>query len=107
MVIEVSDLLWLLVISFCCYYWWLSKGIKERALVAVRRHCDKLNLQLLDQSIALRGLWLKRGSDGKVHFWRSYNFDFSSQGDDRYKGRVTLLGNRIEGFDLEPHRIDE
>ncbi len=105
--IELSDLFWLFAMSLVGCYWWHSKGVKERALVIVRRHCDKLNLQLLDQSIALRGLWFKRGDDGKLHFWRSYTFDFSSQGDDRYQGRIVFIGQRSVSIDLAPHRIDD
>lgn len=107
MYIELSDLFWLLMLSLLGLYWWHSKGVKESALAAVSRHCHKLDLQLLDHSIGLRGLWLKRDSAGKLHFWRSYNFDFSAQGDDRYKGRIVLLGKRIESIELEPHRINE
>lgn len=107
MIIELDDIFALLAISIVGSYWWHSKGVKERTLVAVRRHCEKLDLQLLDQSVALRGLWFKRDDAGKLHFWRSYTFDFSSQGDDRYQGRIVLLGSRIVSIELDPHRIDE
>lgn len=106
MIIELSDLFGLLIISLVGYYWWHSKGVKEQTLKVVSRHCDKLDLQLLDQSIALRGLWFKRDKTGNLRFWRSYTFDFSSQGDDRYQGRIVLIGKQIESVDLDPHRID-
>ncbi len=107
MTFELGDFFWLLVVVLVIHYWWHSKGVKEIALNATRRHCIKLDLQLLDDSIALRGLWLKRDSLGKPRFWRSYVFEFSSQGDDRYHGRITLLGKRIESIDLEVHRVNE
>ena len=37
---------------------WHSHGIRERALQAVRRHCDKLDVELLDGNVAFRKLTL-------------------------------------------------
>lgn len=105
MYIELSDLLWLTLICGGLMHWWKAQQIKEIALKAVRRHCKELELQLLDQSIALRGFWLKRDDDGKVRVWRSYAFSFSSTGDDRYEGRISLLGRKVTGMQLEPHRL--
>ncbi len=103
---ELTDLLWLIAALLFMQYWWSAKGIKEIALTATRKHCKQLQLQLLDDSIALRGLWLKRDRDGRIRCWRSYNFDFSSTGEDRYQGRIILLGRRIETIDLETHRFE-
>ncbi len=105
MLFELSDLLWLLGAWLFMLYWWNAKGAKEIALRATRRHCRELELQLLDDSISLRGLWLKRDARGRIRFWRSYNFEFSSSGDDRYQGRIILLGAAIEAINLETHRF--
>ncbi|MEH6624977.1 MAG: DUF3301 domain-containing protein [Motiliproteus sp.] len=106
MIFELSDLLWLLLAYLFMLYWWSSKGAKEIALKATQKHCSEMDVQLLDQSIGLRGLWLKRDSSGRVRFWRSYTFDFSSNGEDRYQGRIILIGRRIESMQLDPHRIE-
>ena len=106
MVFEFSDLLWLLLVYLLAQHWWNSKGVKEIALKATQKYCREMEVQLLDQSISLRGLWLKRDDKGRLRFWRSYNFDFSSNGDDRYQGRIVLLGRRVESIQLEPHRVE-
>ncbi|MCW8884850.1 MAG: DUF3301 domain-containing protein [Motiliproteus sp.] len=106
MVFELSDLFWLLTIYLIVLYWWNAKGVKEVALKATLKHCQEMEVQLLDQSISLRGFWVKRDSGGRLRFWRSYNFDFSSNGDDRYQGRIIILGKRIESIQLEPHRLE-
>jgi len=105
MFIELSDLIWLTLICALMLHWWKAQQVKEVALKEVRRHCKEMGLQLLDQSIALRGFWLKRDSSGRIRIWRSYIFNFSSTGDDRYEGRISLLGRDVTGFQLEPHRI--
>jgi hypothetical protein len=105
-VFEFSDLLWLLVAYLAALHWWNSKGAKEIALKATLKHCREMEVQLLDQSISLRGFWIKRDGGGRLRFWRSYNFDFSSNGDDRYEGRIIILGRRVESIQLEPHRVE-
>ena len=38
---------------------WHSHGVRERALRAVKKHCERQDLQLLDDTVALQGLkWL-------------------------------------------------
>lgn len=105
--IALADLIWLLLVSGGLAYWWHARGTKERAQQLIQRHCRHLELQLLDDSVALRGFWLKRDERGRLRIWRSYNFEFSSLGDDRYQGRLIMLGDKIEAVDMEAHRIDE
>ncbi len=105
MYIELTDLLWVTLICGAMLHWWKAQQIKEIALKEVRKQCDEMDLQWLDQSIALHGFWLRRDDSGTVRVWRSYVFSFSSTGDDRYEGRVTLLGRKVTGVQLDPHRI--
>lgn len=105
MFIELSDLFWVSFICLGMFYWWKAQQVKEVAFRAANKTCKEMGLQLLDQSIGLRALWLKRDHDGQLKLWRRYQFEFSSTGDDRYTGRVIVLGRRITSVDLEPHRI--
>lgn len=105
MYLALSDLFWLTLIVLLLLHWWQSLKIKEVALKAASRHCKELDLQLLDQSVYLRGIWLKRNDQGKIKIWRSYLFDFTATGDDRAKGRIALLGAQVTGITLEAHRI--
>lgn len=86
--------------------WWNAQGAKQRALHATRAYCKRAEVQLLDDAVALRGFWLKRDGQGRLRVWRSYNFEFTSTGFDRYRGRIILLGDRIERIDLEPYRLN-
>ncbi|HEY7884022.1 MAG TPA: DUF3301 domain-containing protein, partial [Cellvibrionaceae bacterium] len=65
----------------------------------------QMQVQMLDQSVYLRRLWIKRASDGRLCLWRSFYFEFTATGEDRYQGRVVMLGSRIEAVQLEPHRM--
>jgi hypothetical protein len=98
-----------LLFGFCgiLAYFWRAQGTREMALRATRKHLKQQQLQLLDDNVALRAIWLKRNQHGQLTLWRRYVFEFTATGHERYKGCVITLGNRIESFDLEPHRFPD
>ncbi len=107
MYFDLTDLLVLTLLVLMAAHWWGSLQIKEIALKRARQECKHLDLQLLDESVSLRALWLKRDDDGRIHFWRRYTFEFSSTGEDRYSGHIIMLGKRITDMHLEPHRMTQ
>lgn len=105
MYIELNDLFWLTLVVLLLMHWWRGQKAKEVALKAARQYCKEMDIQLLDQSIYLRGLWLKRDDSGRIRVWRSYLFDFTATGEDRARGRVIMLGYNITHIQLDAHRI--
>jgi hypothetical protein len=105
MAFDLGDALWLMSGLAVLSYWWQAQGIKARALQAVKAHCENMDVQLLDDSIVLRGFWFKRNPRGSLCIWRSYLFEFSSTGEQRYAGKIILLGPHVESVQLEPHRL--
>jgi hypothetical protein len=86
-------------------YFFSELHIREIALNAARSHSDELNVQLLDQSVGIHRVWLKRDSDNRLRIWRNYQFEFTSTGDERYKGNVITLGEQVETVQLQVHRV--
>lgn len=105
MYIDFQDLFWLTLVTLVCMHWWQGQKVKEIALRHTRLYCKEQSLQLLDDSIGLRAFWFKRDEGGRLRSWRSYVFEFTATGDDRYRGRIILLGNKVTSIQLEPHRI--
>lgn len=103
--IELKDLFWLVLTALVCLVWWQGQKVREIALRYARRQCEEIELQLLDESVALKAIWLKRDDNGHIRVWRRYHFEFTSTGDERYTGKVITLGHRISGFNLAPHRL--
>ncbi len=101
----VDDLMLFAILVFTLFYWWSATGIKEVALAATKLHCQKMDVQLLDDCIALNRLWFKRDEIGKNRVWRSYRFEFTVTGESRYDGRIILLGSKILSIQLGPYRI--
>ena len=106
MSIELSDIALLLLFAAGIYWWWRGSAVKEAALRIVRAHCKSFDVQLLDESVVLRGFWLKRDASGILRVRRSYIFEFTSTGDERYHGAVVMLGTLLETVQLEPNRLN-
>ena len=87
------------------WYWRAADAIKQKAFLAVKRHCKEMDVQLLDDSLALRGFWLKRDAHNNLRWWRSYQFEFSTTGEERYKGLVVTLAGEVQTIQLQPHRL--
>ncbi|MBT3811621.1 MAG: DUF3301 domain-containing protein [Gammaproteobacteria bacterium] len=102
-----TDILMILLFTAGFLYWQSTQKIKEIALAATIRHCQKMELQMLDGYIAFNKLSLKRDSRGKIHIARGYQFEFSSTGAERYNGQIQMLGRRVEFIRLEPYRIQD
>lgn len=106
MFLELSDIALTLALCVGAYWWWRAYAVKEMVLQIVRKHCKAMDVQLLDDTVVLRGLWLKRDAHGTLRVRRSYVFEFTSTGDERYRGDVVVLGRNLETIQLEPHRLN-
>lgn len=102
----LGTLFWIFLLSFLAWYWWRGKAIKDFVISAARAHCRKMDVLLLDEAVYLRGLWFKRDQHGHLRVWRRFLFDFTTTGEERYLGRVIMLGQTIERIELQPHRFE-
>ncbi|WP_394247978.1 DUF3301 domain-containing protein [Vibrio profundi] len=101
----IGDLLAILLLCFCCFIFWQQRRQSELAKAAVARKCKQLDLQLL--SVAFSGHKFKMRYE-LTHVWKwhtVYQFEFSSLGDDCYKGELIMVGFRPMHFELQPHRM--
>ncbi len=101
------NILLMALAGFVLHYWWQSGEFKSRALTLALQHCQQLNLQLLDQSMVIRGYRPTRREDGRWLFRRTYQFEFTSTGQQRYRGYLILLGYRLVSIELEAYQIPE
>jgi hypothetical protein len=70
------------------------------ALRAARRACDEMDVQFLDQTVAVTRLgvtWSRRGPALR----REYGFEFSIQGDERRRGRVAMVSRDVVSVQLD------
>lgn len=103
--LDINAIFWLILLGAVVFYWMHALRTKEAALHAAQKHCDTMQVQFLDQSVYLKRLWFKRNAQGQLSLWRDFYFEFTVSGEDRYFGRVTMLGKKITLVQLDPHRL--
>ena len=105
--LTLGDIFIGLLLVLAAYIVWRGIAVREMALRAVKFHLKGLELQLLDENVALRGFWFKRNDRNDLCAWYSYSFEFSSTGDERYHGVIVVLGGKIINIELDPYRLPE
>lgn len=87
----------LAIVAVClgALYWRASQQSKQLAVSFARRECERRGAQLLDQTVQQIKLSMSRNRRGQWRFWREYRFEYSVDGNDRYEGRLVLLGRQV------------
>ena len=99
-----AELLLMLAVAAAVWFWFDSMRAHETAVAICKRACASEGVLLLDDTVALASLDLRRDGRGQRRLMRSYEFEFSDTGDNRLIGSVTLLGRELVTIYLEPHR---
>ncbi len=82
------------------WLWWDGLKKRELAINAARRVCDQAGVQLLDETVAMKRMRLRRDDRQQIRLYREYGFEYSDTGDNRLPGRIYLLGDRVLDVNL-------
>jgi len=96
---DIEDMLLLLVLCALAVLWLKLTSARERAMSEARRQCERHGLQLLDESVGLRAVRIRR-IDGLRRIERGYSFEVSIDGDDREQGRLWMIGSSVTELSL-------
>jgi hypothetical protein len=96
---DLSNLLLLLALGAVVGLWLKLSVARERAVQEARRQCQQHGLQLLDETVGLRGVRLRR-VNGLRMIERCYGFEVSIDGHDREPGRLWMIGNALTSLSL-------
>ncbi|HTD90312.1 MAG TPA: DUF3301 domain-containing protein [Burkholderiales bacterium] len=77
------------------WLWYDSLHVREIAIRAARDACAAEGLQFLDDTVGISNLKLARNDNGRLQLQRAYDFEYSDTGDNRLKGSVVMLGQRV------------
>ena len=83
------------------WLWWDSLRKRELALRAARNLCVRAGVQLLDETVAMKRMRLRRNADLRLSVHRTFVVEYTDTGDNRLPGRVELLGDQLLAVDLE------
>jgi hypothetical protein len=82
--------------SAAVIYWFVAAEARELARAHALAACARFGVQLLDASVALRRLRLRRGPQG-LQLARRFVFEFSPDGVSRARGWIDLVGTELVG----------
>src|SRR5687767_14855685 len=91
----LPEILGIALLAAIAWLWLDSLKVREAAVRAAREICRAEGLLLLDDTVSISGIRLRRGEDGSVRLQRSYDFEFSDTGNNRLKGDLVMLGHRL------------
>ena len=92
--------LFLTALGLIAWIWHSGRQAHERVVRIARTVCRELDVQLLDDTVALRRIRMHRRRHG-LELTRTYRFEFSADGSGRDSGEVTLNGLRLEWVRIE------
>lgn len=101
----IHEYLLAFVLLVLIWHWWDSMQCKELARNAGRQACRNAEVQFLDDTVEQKKLWLRRDATGKLQFCRLFFFEFSSDGAQRYHGRILMLGKLVQEVEMDAYRI--
>ena len=96
---DLTTLLLLLVLLAIAGTWLVLSRARDRAIQEARWRCKQHGLQLLDETVGLSGLRLRRFHGRRV-LERRYSFEVSIDGDDREAGHLWMIGNALTALIL-------
>ena len=95
-----GGLLLLILLGLIVWFWQDTLRARELALRAARDVCQHQQLQLLDGTVTLRRLTLRRSHRGRVTLQRTFQFSYSAEGNDRQTGFIITLGGVVDQVGL-------
>jgi hypothetical protein len=101
----MSNWLWFMALVGGLWYWWDTLRSKEFARYAGLRACRNASVQFLDDTVERKRIWLRRNERGRMQVCRLYFFEFTSDGEQRYQGRIVMLGPQVREVEMDAYRI--
>ncbi len=78
---------------------------KELAKHAGKRVCKEAGVQFLDDTVEKKKIWVRRNARGRLELCRIFFFEFATDGEHRYQGRVVVLGKYVSDVSMDAYRI--
>ena len=105
MILDLGEVVLILVLAAYAAYLFQALRVRELALQAARRSCEREGVQLLDQSVSIQRLSVSRDAGGTWRVWRQYRFEYTVDGQERERGHVIMLGNRLQALVMAEHTL--
>lgn len=78
--------------------WYYFSRLREDLTSKARMICQRLDVQLLDQSVSLKRFYINKDDDNNPALFFEYQFEISQNGIDRFKSSAFLKNQKIDHF---------
>lgn len=95
----------ILILAAIAWYWWSTMQSKELAKQAGKQACSQYDVQFLDETVEMKKIWLRRNRQGRLEFCRLFFFEFATDGEKRYQGRIVVLGRQVSDVEMDAYRL--
>lgn len=102
----MTTLFIMLLLALLTWFWFENLGHREIAIRICKHACQQVHVQLLDDTVVLERIRLKRNQSGHIAIQRNYRFEFTDDGNIRQQGNLLLFGNRLELIDMQNYGIE-
>lgn len=96
--------IWIGIICFCVgWHFYYQRKLAEFARQTAHKYCEENGIQFI--SIAKIKSRLVMDSQKGLRWQNLYTFEFSGDGESKYDGTLTLLGNKLKAIDTPVYRV--
>ncbi|RDX36037.1 DUF3301 domain-containing protein [Kangiella sp. HD9-110m-PIT-SAG07] len=88
----MTNLLVILSIALAVGLWVNIRRTQEAAYKAAQKACQEASVQNLDGYVALKKVYFDKSIEGNIRFLRRYQFEFATDGAQRYQGHIVMQG---------------
>ncbi len=86
----------LIVLVLGGWFFMASLRVREIAIKLSEQACRREGLQFLDGTVSAAHIGLRRDGRGRLNIHRTYQFEFSESGMQRYSGYIVMLGEQLQ-----------
>ena len=97
------ELILLFVLLAGAWFWLDSISKREIATEFGHQITARMQLQLLDETVACQKIRLARDSRGQMQIQRTYLFETTASGSERLQCSLVLRGKLLQSWDIPPY----
>jgi len=102
---QLTELLIIFSLPLVAWFWIDSTKVIESARTVAAKMCKNSNVQFLDDSVHQIKFSFGKNSHGQIKFVRKYEFEFTNNEHQRYKGELVFAGSQLLSSQMDAYRI--
>jgi len=102
---QLTELLIIFSLPLVAWFWIDSTKVIESARTAAAKMCKNNNVQFLDDSVHQKKFSFGKNSYGQLKIVRKYEFEFTNNEHQRYKGELVFAGCQLLSSQMDAYRI--